>query len=294
MGNTRILTQEFEYLAPQTVSEALQLLSQYGQNAKIIAGGTDVVPQLKYEKISPTHLITVARISDLNYIQEDKTLRIGAGTKLRDVKMYCEDKQRYQSLHDALCSIGKVQVMNMGTLGGNLCTASPAADSAPPLLVLEGRVKLISEKGERTVSLGDFFQAPNMTAMQPNEMMLEIQIPKPKRNSGDAFIKIARVAADISKISCAVAIERNGDICTSCRIAMGAVAAVPIRIPAAERQLSGQRIDDELFEKAAKVLSADIKPLTDLRSTESYRRRVSAILFKDTFAKAWDRTGGEK
>ncbi len=98
MGNTRILTQEFEYLTPQTVSEALQLLSQYGQNAKIIAGGTDVVPQLKYEKISPTHLITVARISDLNYIQEDKTLRIGAGTKLRDVKMYCEDKQRYQSL----------------------------------------------------------------------------------------------------------------------------------------------------------------------------------------------------
>lgn len=294
MGNTRILTQEFEYLTPQTISEVLQLLSQYGRDAKIIAGGTDVVPQLKYEKIFPRHLITVARISDLNYIQEDKILRIGAGTKLRDVKLFCEDKERYQSLHDALCSIGKVQVMNMGTLGGNLCTASPAADSAPPLLVLEGRVKLISERGERTVSLGDFFQGPNMTAMQPNEMMLEIQIPKPKNNSGDAFIKIARVAADISKISCAVAVKRNGDSCTSCRIAMGAVAAVPIRIPAAENRLCGHRIDERRFDEAIKVLSAEIKPLSDVRSTESYRRLVCGILFKDTFARAWNRTAGKK
>ena len=294
MGNTRILTHEFEYLAPQTIPELLQLLHRHGQDAKIIAGGTDVVPGLKYEKISPTHLITVARISDLNYIQEDETLRIGAATKLRDVKMYCEDKEQYKSLHEALCSIGKVQVMNMGTLGGNLCTASPAADSAPPLLVLGGRVKLLSERGERTISLGDFFRGPNMTALEPDEMMLEIQIPIPKKNSGDAFIKIARVAADISKISCAVAVERNGDICTFCRIAMGAVAAVPIRIPAAETQLSGQRIDDELFDEAAKVLSGDIKPLTDVRSTESYRRCVSEILFKDTFVRAWDRAGGEK
>jgi carbon-monoxide dehydrogenase medium subunit len=294
MGNTRIVTQEFDYLTPQTLSQVLQLLNQYGRDAKIIAGGTDVVPQLKYEKIAPAYLINVARLSDLTYIREDKSLRIGAGTKLRDVKQYCENTEKYACLYDAMCSIGKVQVMNMGTLGGNLCTASPAADSAPPLLVLDGRAKLISEHSERTVSLGDFFRGPNMTAMEPDEMMLEIQIPAPKKNSGNAFIKIARVAADISKISCAVAVTRQGNICTECRIAMGAVAAVPLRIPAAESKLCGQSIADSVLDETAKVLSADIKPLTDVRSTESYRKHVARILFKDTFARAWNRAGGEE
>ncbi len=297
MGNTRILSHDFEYLTPETIPEVFRYLKMHGPAARIIAGGTDVIPQLKYQKISPRYLINVMKIDGLSIIQKDRddgTLRIGATAKLRDVKQYCEELGHYACLHDALCSIGKVQVMNMGTLGGNLCTASPAADSAPPLLVLEACAKLIRDSGERIVSLGDFFLGSSMTDMEPSEIMSEIQVPAVQGKTGSAFIKISRVAADISKISCAVAVEREGELCVSCRIAMGAVAEVPMRAESAERFISGQRIDTGLIDKAARAVSADIKPLTDMRSTEFYRRHVSQILFKDTFAKAWNRAGRER
>jgi carbon-monoxide dehydrogenase medium subunit len=294
MTNTRIVTQEFEYLTPDTISDVLQLLNKHGQTAKIIAGGTDVVPQLKYEKISPAYLINIMKIAELSYIKEDNGLRIGASAKLRDVKQYCAKKKRYTGLSDALSSIGKVQVMNMGTLGGNLCTASPAADSAPALLVLKGRVKLVNVEGERTVDLEDFFIGPNKAVMAFNEIMTEIQIPPIPVGAGDAFIKIARVAADISKISCAVAVEHKGNVCASCRIAMGAVASIPLRIKEAEEFVTGQNINDSLLDEAGKVVSTGIKPLTDVRSTETYRKQIAATLFKDTFAKAWKRAAGDE
>ncbi len=294
MTNTRILTQDFEYLKPETMPELFELLNRYGPDAKVIAGGTDVVPQLKYGTISPGYLIDVMKITDLSSVREDAMLRIGATAKLRDVKQQCGGRKDTACLHDALCSIGKVQVMNMGTLGGNLCTASPAADSAPALLILEAQVKLISSQGERVIPLSDFFRGPNLTAIELGEILSEIQVPTAQANTGNAFIKIARVAADISKISCAVAVERNGDTCAGCRIAMGAVAAMPIRIPSAESQLSGQTIDGHLLDETADVLSAAIQPLTDMRSTEFYRKQVSRILFKDTFAKAWNRAGEEE
>ncbi len=294
MGNTRILAKNFEWLSPKTLPEVLQLLGRYGGSAKIIAGGTDVIPQMKVEKILPSVLIDVMKVRELNIIQGKGTLRIGATVKLRDIEGYCKDKLDYACLHDALRSIGKIQVLNMGTLGGNLCTASPAADSAPALLVLKSRVKLIGERAERLVALEDFFRGPGITVMDPGEILSEIQIPAVSDNGGNAFLKIARVAADISKINCAVAVERDGATCISCRIAMGAVAAMPIRIPSAERLLSGQKIDDALIDETAKVVSADIKPISDARSTEIYRRQVSRILFKDTFAKAWNRVGTDK
>jgi len=292
MGNTRILAQDFEYHTPETIQEALRLLNRYGSAARLIAGGTDVIPQLKYEKISPRYLINVMKIAGLSTIQEDGddgTLKIGATAKLRDVKQYCEGLGDYACLRDALCSIGKIQVMNMGTLSGNLCTASPAADSAPPLLVLNACFKLVREGGERIVPVGDFFRGPAMTAMDPGEIMSEIHIPAANNNTGSAFIKIARVAADIAKINCAVAVERDGDICVSCRIALGAVAEVPMRTGSAERLVSGKKIDDDLMDEAARAVASEIKPLSDVRSTEFYRRHVSQILFRDTFARAWNR-----
>jgi carbon-monoxide dehydrogenase medium subunit len=160
--------------------------------------------------------------------------------------------------------------------------------------VLEGRVKLISTRGERTVLLADFFKGPNKTSMKPDEIMSEIQIPAIEKDAGNAFIKIARVAADISKISCAVAVVRKEDSCTECRIAMGAVAAVPLRIQSAESLLIGKKIDKSLLDRTAKALSAEIKPFTDVRSNEFYRRQVAQILFKDSFAKAWHRAGGKE
>jgi carbon-monoxide dehydrogenase medium subunit len=295
MVNTRILTQEFDYHRPGSLAAAFELLAEYGDTAKMIAGGTDVVPQLKYEKIAPDHLVTLMEISGLSDINEGKGgLSIGACARLRDVKQACARGPKYAALHDALGSIGKVQVMNMGTLGGNLCTASPAADSVPPLLVLNGRVTLASPEGSRTLDVEEFITGPYAAAMAANEIMTEIHIPPGQDHQGSAFLKVARVAADISKLSCAVALQRDADRCVSCRIALGAVAPLPLRINGAEELLGGKQMDPALLDEAAASVSAEIRPISDVRSTEAYRRQVAAVIFKDVFDMAWERAGGKR
>lgn len=290
--NTRILTQEFDYFVPKTIRETVELLNQYGQEAKIIAGGTDLLVQLKQEKISPSYLINIMRISELSYVKEDGGLRIGSGTKLRDVLEFCAKDEKYASLYEALRSLGKAQVLNMGTIGGNLCNGSPSADTAPPLLVFDSRVKICSDQEEKIFDLEEFFKGVNITAMASNELMTEIHIPPIKNGTGSAFVKITRVGADISKITCAVAVERHRHICASCRIALGAVAPVPMRAKAAERTLQGNKVDEPLIEKTGQRVAEEIKPIDDVRSTAEYRRHLSTILFKDVFWKAWRRAGG--
>jgi probable selenate reductase FAD-binding subunit len=295
MVNTRILTREFDYHRPGSLTEAFELLAEYGDSAKVIAGGTDVVPQLKYEKIAPNHLITLMKIPELNDIKKDNGgLNIGACARLRSVKQACAQGPQYAALHDALCSIGKVQVMNMGTLGGNLCTASPAADSVPPLLVLNGRITLASREGSRTLHVRDFITGPYTAVMTASEIMTEIHIPSVQDHQGSAFLKVARVAADISKLSCAVALQRDSDRCVSCRIALGAVAPMAMRVKEAEELLSGTQMSATLLDEAAASVSAEIRPISDVRSTETYRRQVAAVIFKDTFDMAWERAGGKR
>jgi carbon-monoxide dehydrogenase medium subunit len=293
--NTRILKAEFEYFTPNTIQEALHLLEQYGLDANVIAGGTDLLVQMKNEVISPSHLINIMKISEMSFIKaEEGWLRIGAATKWHEVVEFCAKDRKYTALYEASCSLGKVQVRNMGTIGGNLCTASPAADSAPALLVFNSRVKLTSSKGERIINLEDFFKGVNLTAMAPNEIMTEIQIPSINKGTGSAFMKITRVGADISKISCAVALERQGDICVSCKIAMGAVAPVPMRIDQADKIVIGKKVDASLVEEMEKKVSQAINPITDIRSTAEYRRRTASILLNDVFWKAWHRAGRDK
>ena len=293
MVNTRILIQEFDYHRPNSLSEAFELLAEYGDSAKVIAGGTDVVPQIKYEKIAPAHLITLMKISGLSDIgEENGEQRIGPCARLRDVKAACEGHPGCAALYDALCSIGKVQVMNMGTLGGNLCTASPAADSVPALQVLKGRVSLEGPEGRRTLDIGEFITGPYAAAMAADEIMTAVHIPSVKASHGSAFLKVARVAADISKLSCAVALQRDGDRCISCRIALGAVAPTAIRIKAAEELLAGRPVDTALLDAAADAVTTGIQPISDVRSTETYRRQVAAVIFKDAFDRAWERAGG--
>ncbi|KKN50084.1 hypothetical protein LCGC14_0636350 [marine sediment metagenome] len=293
--NTRILKAEFEYFTPNTIKEVLHLLDQYGSDANVIAGGTDLLVRMKNEVISPSHLINIMKISEMSFIKaEEGWLRIGAATKWHEVVEFCAKDRKYTALYEASCSLGKVQVRNMATIGGNLCTASPAADSAPALLVFNSRVKLTSAQGERIINLEDFFKGVNLTAMAPNEIMTEIQIPSINNGMGSAFMKITRVGADISKISCAVALERQGDICASCKIAMGAVAPVPMKIDQANKIVIGKKVDASLVEEMEKKVSEEINPITDIRSTAEYRRKTAAILLKDVFWKAWHRAGGDK
>jgi CO/xanthine dehydrogenase FAD-binding subunit len=294
MVDTRIITHEFDLMAPQSVPEVLDLLERYGPKARIMAGGTDLLVLLKMEKIAPQVIINVMRITELDYVKEEGGLRIGATTKLRTIRNYCAKERRYAALYEAISALGKSQVWNMGTMGGNLCNASPAADTAPPLLVYNGRVKLSGRSGERTLGAEEFFKGVNRTAIKEGEVLVEIQTEKISERAGSAFMKMARVGADISKVTCAVAVEREGNHCSSCRIALGAVGPVPMRAQGAEDLIKGTEVDEGVIEKASRHVAQEIKPIDDVRSTAEYRRDVAKTLFRDVFSKAWRRAAGEE
>jgi CO/xanthine dehydrogenase FAD-binding subunit len=294
MVDTRIIAHEFDFIAPKSVSEILDLLERYGSKAKIMAGGTDLLVLLKMDKVAPQVIINIMNIRDLDYIKEDAGLRIGATTKLSTIRDYCAKERGYPALYEAISVMAKPQVWNMGTMAGNLCNASPAADTAPPLLVYDGRVKLLGRGGERTLGLEDFFKGVNRTALAEGELLAEIQTEKISEGTGSAFMKMARVGADISKVTCAVAVKREGNRCRDCRVALGAVAPVPLRAKDAEDLIQGARVDEGVIEKASRQVAQEIKPIDDVRSTAEYRRDVAKALFKDTFSRAWRRAAGEE
>jgi len=294
MTDTRIIAHEFDFMAPESVSEVLDLLERYGSKAKIMAGGTDLLVLLKMDKIAPEVIINLMKITDLNSIKEEDGLRIGATTRLSRIRDYCSRDRRYAALHDAISVLGKPQVWNMGTMAGNLCNASPAADTAPPLLVYKARVKLLGRSGERTLGLEEFFKGVNRTALSEGELLVEIRTEKIPERTGSAFMKTARVGADISKVTCAVAVQRDGNRCTACRIALGAVAPVPMRAKGAEGLIQGAEVDEGVLEKAGRQVAQEVRPIDDVRSTAEYRRDVAKTLFKDVFSKAWARAAGEQ
>lgn len=294
MVNTRILKQAFEYFEPRTIQESLRLLDQYGGDAKVIAGGSDLLVQMKHETVNPKYLINISKIPDLNYIKDNESLHIRAATTLHDVLRFCARDRRYAALFEAIKSLGTVQIRNVGTIGGNICNASPAADSAPPLLVFDAQVKLCSLRSEKLLLLTDFFKGANLTVMASNEILTEIEIPPVPKGSGNAFLKITRAGADISKLSVAVALERDGEICTSCRIALGAVAPVPMRVKQAEKLLIGKKIEHGLLEEVGKKAAEEIKPVSDIRSTAEYRKKTAAFLVKEVLLRAWQRATAEE
>ena len=290
MNNSRIINHEFEYAAPNSLSGILEILSQNDSGTSLLAGGTDLLVLLKQEKIKPRLLLDVKKAPELDFIEERKgNVCIGAAVSLTRIKDFAEQHAGLAGLYECLKNLAKVQVRNMGTLAGNLCNASPAADSAPILLAMGASVKLVSAESERTVALKDFFLGPRKTVLAANELMTEICIPLPAAGEGNAFGKLARVGSDISKVTCAVAVSKEGGKCARCRIAMGAVAPTPVRLYPVEEAVSGGSPDEALLSKAVDKLLSEINPIDDVRSTAEYRREACGVLFRDVFESAWQR-----
>ena len=287
--NSHIVAQEFEYLEPKTIEEAILQLNTYGNKAKVIAGGTDLIVQMKMDMVHPEYLINIARIPALRYLIHDKGLRVGALTPFQELQKWILIREKYTALFEAAQSVSRTQIKNMGTVGGNLCNASPAADSAPPLLVLGGRLKLVGGGSERVVPLEDFYVGPGKTVLSSKELLIEVQLPESKDGTGSAFLKVVRVAADPAKLNVAVAIEREKDVCKDCRIALGSVAPKPFRTIEAEDILKGKRLTMDLIEKTSQRASEEIQPITDIRSTVEYRREVTKVIVRDAIKLAWER-----
>ncbi len=292
--NTRLISHEFEYHAPQTLQKALELLSRYGPQAKILAGGTDLVGHLKFGKRTPAHVIDIKKLTELKSISKGTVIKIGAGNNFKTVQDFFADSIDYAGLYESIYSIGKTQVLNMGTVGGNLANGSPKADTAPPLLTYDARIKLVDLNGERTLDLKEFHTGPNKTVMAEDEILTEIEFDALPPNTSSAFEKTARVGADISKITCAVTVVRQANLCKSCRIACGAAAPVPMRTPRAEKLINGKPVDKHLIEKVALQVGKEIDPPAWGRTSQDYRRHMVAVMFTDGFWRAWEKAGGEK
>jgi CO/xanthine dehydrogenase FAD-binding subunit len=288
--NTHILYAEFDYLAPTTLYEATELLAQYGDDARVMAGGTDLLVQMKMERRQPSYVISLSKIPALMGIKRLETggLEVGATTSIRE--LYQSPISCPQSLREACNGFSTVQIMCMATLGGNLCNASPAADSAPPLLAFDARVTLKSKTLERVLPLEHFFVGPGKTAAQPDELLTHVSLPAIPPNTGSAFIKIARVAADISQVCAAVRITREGNVVQDARIALGSVAPTPVRATVAERDLIGETFSADLAAHIGKLAAQEIRPISDVRATREYRQHVAAVIVRDALLRAWERT----
>jgi CO/xanthine dehydrogenase FAD-binding subunit len=284
----------FRLHRPGSIAEALGLLSSL-DDAKPIAGGTDLVPLLRDVERGPRNLVCVGQLGALSYLrEEDGMVTIGATTTLSRLLESDTIKRRAQGLHDAVYQMGSVQIRNLGTIGGNLCNASPAADTAPPLLVLDSDVTVASEGESRTMPLADFFVGPKISSLKPYELLTEVRFPAQQRSSGSAFHRIGRRKGfTLSVVSAAAYIERDGEYCRRARIALGSVAPTPIRVPEAEGELEGKEVTEALFEDIGVVCRDHIHPIDDVRGSASYRKGVSGVLVNRALKDAWIRAGGE-
>jgi len=273
---------KFDYLAPKTMDEALSLLSQHKGKAKVIAGGTDLVPKMKRREIKASeYIIDLKCIPNLNYIRYDESsgLTLGALTTIHAVEASPIIQEKFSVLFQAAESIGSTQVRNRGTIAGNICNAVPSADTAPALLTTQAKLKLVSQKGERTVNIEDFFTGPNETVLSDGEILQEIQVPNLPPNSKGRYLKLApRRSMDLAIVGVAVVVVPEDGICKDIRIALGAVAPTPIRVKKAEDTLKGQGFNDEVIERAAQIAAEESHPIDDHRASAEYRRDMVKVL----------------
>ncbi len=279
---------EFEYYEPKDLDEALSLADKYGGRAKILAGGTDLTVLMMRRKLTPEAVINISRIKDLDFVRwnNGSGLKIGALCNLRSIEKSKAVRENYPLLFNAVRLIGSIQIRDMATIGGNLCNASPAADTAPPLLAMDANVKIVGRGGQRTVPLEEFFLGPGKTALGQGEILTEVDAGTLPPGTGSAFAKMGRTPTDISKVSAAVVLRTRGNACDDVRIALGAVAATPIRAKGAEQTLLGKEISDEALEATSIAASEDAKPITDVRSTARWRKAAIKYLVRNLLENA--------
>ena len=281
----------FEYFEPATVEEAVQILSEYGTNARVLAGGCDLVPSMRRREIKPECVISIGNIAGLDYIKGDSTkgLSIGPMTKIRSVELSPIVQKDYAALYEAVHSIASIQVKTTGTAIGNLCVATPASDIAPVLVVFGAELRIAGPGSERTIPIENFCVGVKQCALQPGEMVAELGLPPPPAGAGSAFLKLARTAADIAKVNVAVMLTVTDNTCNEAKIALGSVAPTPIRAKKAEETLKGKKLDQKVIETAAQAAAEEATPITDIRSTAEYRKETTRVLVRRALEKALER-----
>ncbi len=284
----------FEYLEAGTVKEAVSLLVRYRGEVCAIAGGTDLVVQMRYRDANPKYLVNLKTIPGLDYIVEDAGgLRIGPLTSIRTIETSPLIKERFGILSQAAHLLGSVQVRNLATIGGNLCHAAPSADTVPPLLALGTTARLAGPDGERTIPLENLFAGPGKTALKEGELLTELQIPAPAPKSAGVYLKHSiRKAMDIAFVGTGVVVEMDNGTCKDIRIALGAVAPVPMRAPKAEAYLRGKALEDGVLREAGEIASQECSPISDIRCSAEHRREIVKVFVRRAAQQAAELAGG--
>lgn len=270
----------FNYLESRTIQEAVSLLVKYQGMVKVIAGGTDLLNQIRLKMIKPEYLVDIGYIPGLDYIKYDSEGRLSIGTlaTIRSLEMSAELQRNHPVISQAASLIGSMAIRNVGTIGGNLCHASPSAETAPSLIGLEAKVKLVGPDGERSIPLEKFFTGPGQTVLQTGELMVEIQVQPMPPNTKGVYLKYStRGTVNPAVVGVAAMVAMDGERCREIKLVLGAVAPTPIRAKKAEEILRGKKIGDALIEKAAQAASDESSPITDVRASADYRKEMVKV-----------------
>jgi len=285
-----MLLPKFDYHEPATIHDACSIMGELGREAKPIAGGTDLLVNMKKKVVSPNHLVSLSRIEDLKKIGvTDNQIRIGACLTASELAESKEVRENLGALGKGAISIGSPLIRNLATIAGNVVTARPAADLPPPLMVYGAKIVLKSEGDEREVLLEDFFKGPGETVIEPDEILTEIIIENPPPGSGAGFFKLGvRKALEISLFNVAgyLSLDSQDGTIAAAKIAMGSVAPTPIRAVSAEKILIGEKPSESLFAEAARAAVNDSRPIDDFRASAEYKKAMVEVLTKRTLRMA--------
>jgi aerobic carbon-monoxide dehydrogenase medium subunit len=285
----------FEMILPGSVKDVVQALGQHDGAAKLVAGGTDLLPQLKNHLLKPgvvVDLLGVAALRELT--QEGGGLRIGAAVTARELERDARlQKPAYRGIAESGALIGSVQVRHLATVGGNICNAAPSADMIPPLLALDAQALIAGSRGERTVPLRDFITGVRKTVLAPDELLVALTIPDPGAQSGGAYLRhTPRRELDIAVVGVGSQVTLAGGVCRKARIALAAVAPTPVHATAAERALEGQTLTAQKIEEAATLAVEAARPISDQRGSAEFRRHLVRVLTRRTLTTALARANG--
>lgn len=276
----------FEYHAASSLDDALDWLESYGLEAQVLAGGTDLLPAMKNGKLRPKAVLSLHRLAEMNFVrQQPGEIRIGALTSHQTLANNAVIREMLPVLCQAVSLIGSWQIRNVATIGGNLCQASPAADSAGPLLALNATVVLVDRQGERQVPLNSFFLGPGQTVLRPGQLLREIIVPEPTPGSMGVYLKLMRrQAVDLALVGVAIQAQPapDGHRFQKVTIGLGGVAPTPIRAGEAEALLSGLPLDQvhSKLTTVARAAVAATAPIDDVRASAAYRRTMVKVFIK--------------
>ena len=287
-----------DYQAPTSLSEAVSIMAANGDRARPLAGGTDVLVQLRGGRREADVVVDTKKIPELNTLNlGDNGLQLGAAVPCYKIYQDSAVAAAYPGLIDAASMIGSIQIQGRATVGGNLCNAAPSGDTIPPVITLGGEAHINGPNGWRTMPAEDFCTGPGRNALQDGELLVAIQLPAPAANSGTAYLRfIPRNEMDIAVagVSSTVQLDASGQTIESARIALASVGPTPILATAAGESLAGKAVSDEAIEEAGRLASEAATPITDMRGTIRQRHHLVAVLTRRTLNIAIRRARGEE